>query len=147
MTFTGSTAVGSYLRRDLAGRDVRLQAELGGKNVSVVLADADLDMAATTVASAAFAQAGQRCTATSRLVVDASVAPALTELAARRVAAIVVGPGLDPATTMGPLISAGHRDGVLEHSSGRASKAARSSSAAPGRRRTRSRTAASWRRR
>ena len=115
VTFTGSNEVGSYLRRALADRNVRLQGELGGKNVSVVLADADLDMAAATVASAAFAQAGQRCTATSRLIVEASAAPALTERLRDRVAEIVVGPGLDPATTMGPLSYAAHRDGVLEH--------------------------------
>jgi aldehyde dehydrogenase (NAD+) len=115
VTFTGSNEVGGYLRRTLADRNVRLQGELGGKNVSVVLADADLDMAAATVASAAFAQAGQRCTATSRLIVEASVASALTERLRDRVAEIVVGPGLDPATTMGPLSYAAHRDGVLEH--------------------------------
>ena len=115
VTFTGSNEVGGYLRRALADRNVRLQGELGGKNVSVVLADADLDMAAATVAGAAFAQAGQRCTATSRLIVEASVASALTERLRDRVAEIVVGPGLDPATTMGPLSYAAHRDGVLEH--------------------------------
>jgi len=115
VTFTGSNEVGGYLRRELAGRNVRLQAELGGKNVSVVLADADLDMAAATVASAAFAQAGQRCTATSRLIVDGSVAPALTAKLQEKLAGIVVGPGLDPDTTMGPLSYAEHRDGVLEH--------------------------------
>jgi alpha-ketoglutaric semialdehyde dehydrogenase len=78
VTFTGSNEVGGYLRGELAGRNVRLQCELGGKNVSVVLEDADLDMAAATVASAAFAQAGQRCTATSRLIVADSVASVLT---------------------------------------------------------------------
>jgi alpha-ketoglutaric semialdehyde dehydrogenase len=115
VTFTGSNEVGGYLRRELAGRNVRLQTELGGKNVSVVLADADLDMAAATVASAAFAQAGQRCTATSRLIVDDSVAGDLTARLQAKLAGIVVGPGLDPATTMGPLSYAAHRDGVLEH--------------------------------
>jgi alpha-ketoglutaric semialdehyde dehydrogenase len=115
VTFTGSNEVGGYLRRALADRNVRLQGELGGKNVSVVLADADLDMAAATVAGAAFAQAGQRCTATSRLIVEASVGPALSQRLRDLVARIVVGPGLDPATTMGPLSYAAHRDGVLEH--------------------------------
>jgi aldehyde dehydrogenase (NAD+) len=115
VTFTGSNEVGGYLRRELAGRNVRLQCELGGKNVSVVLEDADLDMAAATVASAAFAQAGQRCTATSRLIVADSVAPALTSKLRAKVAEIVLGPGLDPATTMGPLSYAAHRDGVLGH--------------------------------
>ncbi len=115
VTFTGSNDVGAYLRRVLADRNVRLQAELGGKNVSVVLADADLDMAAATVASAAFAQAGQRCTATSRLIVDSPVAGEFTARLRERLAGIVVGPGLDPATTMGPLSYAAHRDGVLGH--------------------------------
>jgi len=115
VTFTGSNEVGAYLRRVLADRNVRLQAELGGKNVSVVLADADLDMAAATVVSAAFAQAGQRCTATSRLIVDSPVAGEFTARLRERLAGIVVGPGLDPATTMGPLSYAAHRDGVLGH--------------------------------
>ena len=115
VTFTGSNEVGGYLRRELAGRNVRLQCELGGKNVSVVLEDADLDMAAATVASAAFAQAGQRCTATSRLIVADSVASALVSRLRAKVAEIVLGPGLDPATTMGPLSYAAHRDGVLGH--------------------------------
>ena len=115
VTFTGSNEVGAYLRRALADRNVRLQAELGGKNVSVVLADADLDMAAATVASAAFAQAGQRCTATSRLIVQTPAAEPLIARLRARLAEIVVGPGLDPATTMGPLSYAAHRDGVLGH--------------------------------
>ena len=115
VTFTGSNEVGGYLRRELAGRNVRLQCELGGKNVSVVLEDADLDMAAATVASAAFAQAGQRCTATSRLIVADSVASALVSRLRAKVAEIVLGPGLDPTTTMGPLSYAAHRDGVLGH--------------------------------
>jgi acyl-CoA reductase-like NAD-dependent aldehyde dehydrogenase len=115
VTFTGSNEVGAYLRRQLASRNVRLQAELGGKNVSVVLADADLDMTAAVVANAAFAQAGQRCTATSRLIVDATVAAALEARLRDAIAAIVLGPGLDPATTMGPLSYAAHRNGVLEH--------------------------------
>jgi alpha-ketoglutaric semialdehyde dehydrogenase len=115
VTFTGSNEVGGYLRRALANRNVRLQTELGGKNVSVVLADADLELAAATVASAAFAQAGQRCTATSRLIVEASVAAELTGKLKAKVAEIVAGPGLDPATTMGPLSYAAHRDTVLEH--------------------------------
>jgi len=115
VTFTGSNEVGAYLRRALATRNVRLQAELGGKNVSVVLADADLDMAAATVASAAFAQAGQRCTATSRLIVQAPVAEPFIARLRAKLAEIVVGPGLDRATTMGPLSYAAHRDAVLGH--------------------------------
>src|SRR5579875_2170755 len=88
LTFTGSTATGGYLR---------------------------LALAAATVAAAAFGQAGQRCTATSRLIVDSSAAPGLLELLRSRADACVLGPGLDPATTLGPLATAGHRDEVLAH--------------------------------
>ncbi len=115
LTFTGSTDTGSFLRRELAGRNVRLQTETGGKNASVVLADADLELAAATVAAAAFAQAGQRCTATSRLIVDSGVALELLDLLRGQVEACVLGPGLDPATTLGPLATPEHRDGVLRH--------------------------------
>jgi len=115
VTFTGSNEVGAFLRRTLADRNVRLQAELGGKNVSVVLADADLDLAAATLVSAAFAQAGQRCTATSRLIVAEAAAVELQARLLAKMDQIVVGPGLDPASTMGPLSYAGHRDGVVEH--------------------------------
>lgn len=115
LTFTGSTAVGNHLRRALADRNVRLQTETGGKNASVVLADADLELAAATVAAAAFGQAGQRCTATSRLIVDSSVAAGLLELLRGRALGAVLGPGLDPATTLGPLATTGHRDDVLSH--------------------------------
>ncbi|HEY0934909.1 MAG TPA: aldehyde dehydrogenase family protein, partial [Trebonia sp.] len=115
VTFTGSNEVGAYLRRTLADGNVRLQAELGGKNVSVVLADADLDMAAATLVSAAFAQAGQRCTATSRLIVEEPAAAALQAKLLAKLEQIVTGPGLDPGTTMGPLSYPAHRDGVLEH--------------------------------
>jgi aldehyde dehydrogenase (NAD+) len=115
VTFTGSNDVGRHLRRALVDRDIRLQTELGGKNAAVVLADADLELAATTVAAAAFGQGGQRCTATSRLIAEDSIAPALLELVRQRAEACVLGPGLDPATTLGPLSTLGHRDGVLAH--------------------------------
>lgn len=115
LTFTGSNWVGDHLRRTLAERNVRLQTETGGKNPSVVLADADLDLAADTIAGAAFGQAGQRCTATSRLIADSAIAPALLERLRARAQACVLGPGLAPATTLGPLSSPGHRDDVLGH--------------------------------
>jgi alpha-ketoglutaric semialdehyde dehydrogenase len=115
LTFTGSTATGNHLRRSLADRNVRLQTETGGKNASVVLADADVELAAATVAAAAFGQAGQRCTATSRLIVDSAVAAGLLELLTSRARSCVLGPGLDPATTLGPLATASHRDSVVGH--------------------------------
>jgi aldehyde dehydrogenase (NAD+) len=115
VTFTGSNEVGRHLRLVLSGRNVRLQAELGGKNAAVVLADAALELAAATMAAAAFGQGGQRCTATSRLIAEESVAPALLERLLQKAEACVLAPGLDPATTLGPLSTPGHHDGVLGH--------------------------------
>ncbi|HTX09652.1 MAG TPA: aldehyde dehydrogenase family protein [Solirubrobacteraceae bacterium] len=115
VTFTGSTAVGTGLRQQLANRNVRLQTEMGGKNASVVLADADLELAAETILAASFGQAGQRCTATSRVIADRAVT---SELMAKLVAgagAVRLGPGLDPDTTIGPTVSRGHQAEVVEH--------------------------------
>ncbi len=112
ISFTGSNEVGDGLARDLAERNIKLLAELGGKNAAVVLDDADLNQATTTIATAAFAQAGQRCTATSRVIVsrrvlDETVAR-LSELAEN----VVVGPGTDPETTMGPVVSTDQKETV-----------------------------------
>ena len=113
VSFTGSTEVGLQIQRRLAGSNVRVQTEMGGKNASVVLADADLQLAAQTIVAASFGGAGQRCTATSRVLVERSVREEfLAELGAQ-VAALVVGNGLDAATQVGALINARHRDGVL----------------------------------
>ena len=142
VTFTGSNEVGALLRRELATRNVRLQAELGGKNVSVVLADADLDMAASVLASAAFAQAGQRCTATSRLIVDASVAGPLESRLRAAIAGIVVGRGSTRRPPWGRCRTRPTATGCSSTSSGRGRKARRFSSAAGGPPPRRSRTAA-----
>jgi alpha-ketoglutaric semialdehyde dehydrogenase len=115
VSFTGGNDVGAGLRRALADTTVRLQTELGGKNAAVVLADADLELAAATIASAGFGQAGQRCTATSRVVADRTVAPELVERLAALAAAQRLGPGLEPETTMGPTVSTEHQAEVLEH--------------------------------
>ncbi|MFB8775698.1 aldehyde dehydrogenase family protein [Streptomyces broussonetiae] len=113
ITFTGSNDVGNRIRRRLVDRNVRFQGELGGKNASVVLADADLPAAARAVVAASFGQAGQRCTATSRVVVDRPVYEEFTRLLVAGVEALTVGPGTDPATTLCPLSSPRHRDSVL----------------------------------
>ncbi|WP_084647271.1 aldehyde dehydrogenase family protein [Parafrankia discariae] len=115
VSFTGSTAIGRVLRRRLADRNVRVQAELGGKNASVVLADADLDLAVSTVAAASFGQTGQRCTATSRVVVDRKIADEFVAALVNAAAAVRLGAGDDPASTMGPLVSRRHQVDVLAH--------------------------------
>ncbi|MFG2959226.1 aldehyde dehydrogenase family protein [Streptomyces sp. NPDC048291] len=113
ITFTGSNAVGNRIRRRLADRNVRFQGELGGKNASVVLRDADLPAAAKAVVAAAFGQAGQRCTATSRVIVEQPVHDEFVALLVAQVQELTVGPGTDPATTLCPLSSPKQRDSVL----------------------------------
>ncbi|MGC9220363.1 MAG: aldehyde dehydrogenase family protein [Solirubrobacteraceae bacterium] len=115
VTFTGSTSVGMQLNADLGGRNVRLQTEMGGKNASVVLKDADLDLATETISFASFGQTGQRCTATSRVIVERPVTEALIAKLVAAANAIKLGPGLDPETGMGPLVSRGHQAEVLGH--------------------------------
>jgi len=113
VSFTGSNDVGDSLKASLVGRDVRLLAELGGKNAAVVLADADLDRTIASIAAAAFAQAGQRCTATSRVLVQREVQDVVRDGLVRAAAGHVLGPGVDPGTSMGPLVSPSQRDSVL----------------------------------
>jgi aldehyde dehydrogenase (NAD+) len=105
VSFTGSTAVGIGLQKSLAGRSLRLQTEMGGKNAAVVLDDANLDFAVSTIVAGAFAQAGQRCTSTSRLIVQAGVADEVRSRVGEAVSAIAIGPGDADTTTMGPVVS------------------------------------------
>jgi aldehyde dehydrogenase (NAD+) len=115
VSFTGSTEVGRSLQRRLAGRNVRVQTEMGGKNASAVLADADLALTLPALAGAVFGQAGQRCTATSRVVVDRAVAEQVVSGLVAAAAALRLGPGADALTTMGPLVSARRQQEVLGH--------------------------------
>ncbi|WP_137845295.1 aldehyde dehydrogenase family protein [Microbacterium sp. 2FI] len=111
VSFTGSTAVGLGLQRTLAGRGIRVQTEMGGKNAAVVLADADLDLVVPTLIAGAFGQAGQRCTATSRLIVERAIAGELQSRVAAAVAGLRVGAGADAGTDVGPVVSrAAQRD-------------------------------------
>ncbi|MGV1050150.1 MAG: aldehyde dehydrogenase family protein [Solirubrobacterales bacterium] len=112
-SFTGSTEVGRELIAHGAANGIRVQAEMGGKNAAIVYADADLEWAADQVVSAAMYSAGQRCTATGRVLVDRRRHGELTELLRARTEALRVGDPLDPATEIGPLASAGQRRRVV----------------------------------
>jgi aldehyde dehydrogenase (NAD+) len=105
LSFTGSYAVGQQIYQLLAPRMARAQMEMGGKNPTIVLADADLDLAARLVATAGFGLTGQACTATSRVIVERTVADAFTQKLIERAKAIIVGNGLKPGVTMGPAVS------------------------------------------
>lgn len=104
VSFTGSSAVGRSVVARVAARGGAVQAEMGGQNASIVLDDADLDLAAATITGAAMGYAGQKCTATRRVVVHRSVADALAERLIARVEALQVGNPRAEATDVGPLI-------------------------------------------
>lgn len=105
LSFTGSHPVGSALYTALAPRMIRAQMEMGGKNPTLVLADADLDLAVRLVVTAGFGLTGQACTATSRVIVERPVLEAFTERLVAAARNLVVGPGLQPGVQMGPAIS------------------------------------------
>ncbi|MGW2539805.1 aldehyde dehydrogenase family protein [Kitasatospora sp. NPDC001574] len=104
ISFTGSLPVGIMINKSGAGRLLRTQLELGGKNALIVLADADLDAAADAVIHGAFSQSGQRCSATSRLIVERSVRDELLERVVPRVRAMRVGRGDQEWADIGPVV-------------------------------------------
>lgn len=105
ISFTGSTAVGKEINVAAASRLAKVQLELGGKNAIIVLEDADLDHAAREIAVAAWGSSGQRCTATSRLIVQRSVAAALVDKLRALAPTYRVGSGFDPEVKVGPVIA------------------------------------------
>jgi len=114
LSFTGSYKVGQQIYQQLTGRMARAQMEMGGKNPTIVLADADLDLAATLVVKAGFGLTGQACTATSRVIVEKSVAGALSEKIATKAKALKVGNGLAAGIDMGPAVNQQELDGNFE---------------------------------
>ncbi len=115
VSFTGSYSVGHGLYQALAPRMVRTQLEMGGKNPTIVLADADLDLAVNLVARAGFGLTGQACTATSRVIVDQSVVEAFTEKLVAKAKSWKVGPGLTAGIDIGAVVSESQLKGNLEY--------------------------------
>jgi alpha-ketoglutaric semialdehyde dehydrogenase len=105
VSFTGSTTVGAHVAAVCARRNIRYQTEMGGKNVVIVLPDADLDLAARLTAAGAMRYAGQKCTATSRAVVTPEVEQEFVARLREQVSALPLGPVTDAACAVGPLIS------------------------------------------
>ncbi len=104
VSFTGSNDVGSELYAQGARRMKKCQCEMGGKNPLVILADADLPLAVESTVFGAFASTGQRCTATSRVVVEEKVADQFVAMLVERARKFQVGNGLDPGVDMGPAV-------------------------------------------
>jgi alpha-ketoglutaric semialdehyde dehydrogenase len=105
ISFTGSTATGSAIGETCGRMHKRLSLEMGGKNAMLVMADADLDLALEGVVWGAFGTTGQRCTATSRLIVHEAVHDRFLQMVCDRAATLRLGPGLEAATDVGPLIN------------------------------------------
>jgi aldehyde dehydrogenase (NAD+) len=115
VSFTGSAAVGREIAA-ACGEDLkRVSLELGGKNAQIVMEDADLDLAVEGALWGAFGTTGQRCTATSRLIVHRDVAKKVTEMLVDRARKIKIGDGLDESVEMGPLINDTARQKVLRY--------------------------------
>ncbi|MDF5752652.1 aldehyde dehydrogenase family protein [Spongiactinospora sp. TRM90649] len=112
IVFTGSTEVGKLIAARAAATVKRLTLELGGKNANIVFADADVAKAAAAAPYAVFDNSGQDCCARSRVLVQREVHDEFLAALTEAVKGVRVGDPLDPATEMGPLISAGHRERV-----------------------------------
>ena len=125
VSFVGSTPIAQSIYRRASENGKRVQALGGAKNHMVVMPDADLDGAADAAVSAAYGSAGERCMAVSVLVaVGDETADALVARVSERIASLKIGPGTDPASEMGPLITGEHRDKVASYVTGAAAEGA-----------------------
>jgi alpha-ketoglutaric semialdehyde dehydrogenase len=115
LSFTGSTNIGCKIYATGAQRQKKVQCEMGGKNPVVVLADADLKMAVESVVGGAFASTGQRCTASSRVVVEDELADQFIEMLVERTKTFAVGDGLQPGIEMGPSVDENQMNTVLKY--------------------------------
>jgi acyl-CoA reductase-like NAD-dependent aldehyde dehydrogenase len=113
ISFTGSTEVGRQVGQSAALNDKICSLEMGGKNVIMIMEDADLDLALEGVLWGAFGTSGQRCTAASRVVVHRRVARKFTGMLVDRAKSLRLGDGLDPKTDVGPVINQDALDKIL----------------------------------
>jgi len=113
VSFVGSTPIARYIHQRGTGNGKRVQALGGAKNHAIVLPDADLDYASKHLEAAAFGSAGERCMAISATVAVGAAGDALMEVLTERAAKIRVGPGRDPASEMGPVVTREARDRIV----------------------------------
>ncbi|MCH8124470.1 aldehyde dehydrogenase family protein [candidate division KSB1 bacterium] len=105
ISFTGSTKVGKSINQNAGFQLKRVSLELGGKNGQIVMADANLELALEGVLWGAFGTTGQRCTATSRLILDEKIHDSFLEMLVKRTNNLKLGDGLDESVEVGPLIN------------------------------------------
>ena len=115
VSFTGSTDIGLGIYKRAAGRGIRAQCEMGGKNPVIICDDADIDLAVSGVYNGAFGSTGQRCTATSRVIVQHGVADAFLERLLAQVNKMKIGNPLDADVDMGPSVDASQLKTVLDY--------------------------------
>jgi acyl-CoA reductase-like NAD-dependent aldehyde dehydrogenase len=104
VSFTGSCQIGNWLHQEASRRRLRIQLEMGGKNPTIVLADCDLAAAVENVANAAFFSTGQKCTATSRAIVEDAIYDRFVAALVERTKKLKVGNGMDPSVHIGPAV-------------------------------------------
>ncbi len=115
VSFVGSTPIARYIYETGTRHGKRVQALGGAKNHMIVLPDADIDMAADAAVSAGYGSAGERCMAVATIVAVGDVADPLVEAIKLRLPKVKVGPGSDPQSEMGPLVTKQHRDKVASY--------------------------------
>ena len=115
VSFTGSTEIGTDIYTRGARLLKKVQCEMGGKNAVIVLADADMDKALASIVQGAFGSTGQRCTATSRAIVETSVYDQVVDQLALKTSQLKIGEGLDESVDVSPLSSAYQQEKVLEY--------------------------------
>ncbi|GAA4757381.1 aldehyde dehydrogenase family protein [Sphingomonas daechungensis] len=115
ISFTGSQGVGALVGQGAIKRQARVQLEMGGKNPLVVLDDADIERAVTCAIDGAFFGTGQRCTASSRIIVTEGIHDRFVEALAERARSLRVGDALDPTSQIGPAVSQGQLEQNLNY--------------------------------
>ncbi len=115
VSFTGSCEVGNGLYQKVAQRKVRCQVEMGGKNPTIVLRDADLDAAVDIVLNGAFFSTGQKCTACSRAIVEKAIYKPFVEKLVAKTKKLKVGNGLEPGVEIGPAVDKSQLDTDLKY--------------------------------
>jgi len=115
ISFTGSNEIGQWIHQEASKRRLRIQLEMGGKNPTIVLADADLKMAVENVVNAAFFSTGQKCTATSRAIVEDAIYDRFVAAVVERTKSLKVGDGMKPGIEIGPCVDEGQMNTVLKY--------------------------------
>ncbi len=115
ISFTGSCEVGRWLHTEASKRSLRIQLEMGGKNPTIVLADADFPSAVENVVNASFFSTGQKCTATSRAIVEDSIYDKFVDALVERTKKLKVGDGMKPGIDIGPAVDQGQLDTDIKY--------------------------------